>query len=573
MKKLYDNITGVITAAGFLLGVIMLILNRGFIVASHHTNYWVSAGEIIALLLFGYSYVKNCFASYAKGTLENRFAFIFPFLPALLILFAFAADFIQIVNVLWLFELYLVVVIVFHIARFSLARASNTEHPTNALLVSFIAIILAGAGLLMLPGMHRADISFTDAMFTSTSAVCVTGLAVCDTATDFTTSGQWVIFSLIQVGGLGIMIFGALFAMLLGSRLSMKESVAMRDILNEHNFGDISRKVMFICISTFAIELVGMFLLFSMTDSTKGMYSRWFFSLFHSVSAFCNAGFSLQSDSLVGFGRCWQVYLVICPLIIIGGLGFPVLLNLFEIVRYKFTSLYTDAPKLRPPRLSLHSRLVLVTTIVLLIGGTILLWCCGLANNCSNNENLSLLDCFFNSVTVRTAGFNTVNISELNAAGKLVMIGLMCIGGSPASTAGGIKTVAVAIMFLTILSSIKNQTTVDVHYRTVSVAMVRRSLVLVAIYTMLLWVVTLLLIITENSSGANSLDLAFEAASALGTVGLSAGVTSELTTGGRWVIIFSMLAGRLGPLSLLTALTISPRHGRFSYPHEPLIIG
>ncbi len=573
MKKLIEKIPGLIAIAGFVLGVIMLLLSRGFKTGVFCDKSWINAGEIFTLLLIGGVYIYHKFLNWQKLLLAQKVMAYFPFVPAVFLFVLFLLGVFGSDTLLWFYELYLVVVIVFQASRFSLQRASNTEQPTNALLISFIAIIAIGAGLLMLPGMHQSNIAFTDAMFTATSAVCVTGLAVCDTAKDFTVSGQWVIFGLIQIGGLGIMIFGALFAMLLGSRLSMKESVAMRDILNEQNFGDISRKVLFICISTFAIEIVGMFFLFTMSDASSKLYSRVFFSLFHSVSAFCNAGFSLQTDSLTAFRGTWQVYLVICPLIIIGGLGFPVLLNIYEIARYKFNSLYTNAPKLCPPRLTLHSKLVLGSTVVFLAGGAVMLWICEHVNNNSTTETMSLLDCLFNSVTARTAGFNTVDISSLHAASKLVMIGLMCIGGSPASTAGGIKTVAIAIMFLTILATIKNQSSVNIYYRSVSVAMVRRSLVLVAIYTMLLWIVTLLLIITEHSSGTNTLDLAFEAASALGTVGLTTGVTPELTVSGKWVIVFSMLAGRLGPLSLLTALTISPGQGRYHYPPEPLIIG
>ncbi len=573
MRILVKDKIKLINFSGFLIGVIMLIYNRGIVSVSDITWNWISSGEIVALLLFATAYLWKIALEHEKITTLGRLLQLIPVIPGLFSVVLLLLGVLRVDTFLWLCELYLVVIVIFKIARFALACASNTERPANVMLVSFIGLILAGAGLLMLPGMHRSDISFTDAVFTATSAVCVTGLAVCDTAGDCTSSGQYIILALIQIGGLGIMIFGALFAMLLGSRLSMKESVAMRDILNEQNFGNISRTVIFICISTFAIELVAMCFLFSMPGAGNDFQSKVFFSLFHSVSAFCNAGFALQSDSLEAFRNYWQVYLVICPLIVLGGLGFPVLRNIFDIARFRFNRLYTYDSDTAPPRLSLHSRLVLVTTFILLIGGTLLLWAGGLANNCANDHKLSLLDCFFNSVTARTAGFNTVNISDLNAANKLILIGLMCLGGSPASTAGGIKTIAVAVMFLTIISTIRNQTTVNVHFRSVSVAIVRRSLVLVAVYISLLWLVTLILIITENSMGTDVLDLAFESASALGTVGLTTGLTPELSVQGRWVIISSMFIGRLGPLSLLTALTVRPRLARYDYPPEPLVIG
>ena len=462
-------------------------------------------------------------------------------------------------------ELYLVSVLVFQIVVFSFKSGGNFEQPTQALLVSFLVLILGGASILMLPGMHRDNISMTDAVFTATSAVCVTGLSVCDTASDFTLAGKITILGLIQLGGLGIMIYGAMFAVLLGSRLSIQQSVALRDILNEQGHGNIASKIKFICFATFAIECTGMLILLTMNSGPHtGNIERLFWSAFHSISAFCNAGFSLQSDSLCQYRSNWQTYLVICPLIILGGLGFPVLADLTGI-----KNLFTG----KRFKLSLQSKLVLTTTVILLIGGSILLMICSIENNIDSDKKISFADNIFNAITCRTAGFNTVEIGELCPAYKIVMIGLMCIGGSPASTAGGIKTIAIAIMFLTIISTIRNNSTVDVYRREISMAMVRRALVLVTVYCLLLWIVTFGLIFTENSPECNALDMAFEAASAIGTVGLTCGVTPQLSISGKWLIIFSMLAGRLGPLSLLTAITINAKKARYEYPHEPVIIG
>ena len=198
---------------------------------------------------------------------------------------------------------------------------------------------------------------------------------------------------------------------------------------------------------------------------------------------------------------------------------------------------------------------------------------CSMENVTKGDQSSSFIDNMFNSVTARTAGFNTVDISKLCPSYKLVMIGLMCIGGSPGSTAGGIKTMAIAIMFLTIISTIRSHNTVDVYKREISMTIVRRSLVLVAVYCLLLWLVTFGLIFTENSPQSSALDMAFEAASAIGTVGLTCGITPELSIPGKWLIIFSMLAGRLGPLSLLTAITINSKRARFEYPNDPVIIG
>lgn len=555
---------------GVMLGISMLLLSRGLNYHFHQSHIVINMSQVAALLLIAAGYMGKIYDEFISAAVKGKIFFLIPFLPAIFGFISLISGLLAFSRLLRFVEIYLVLAVVCYVGRIFLHRAAKTEHPANALFVSFVIVILAGASILLLPAMHRENISFTDAVFTSTSAVCVTGLAVCDTATEFTRTGQFVIFCLIQIGGLGIMIFGALFAVLLGSKLSMKEAVAIRDIISEQSVGDLSRKVIFICLATFAFELAGMLLLLTIDLPGQSFLDRCFFSMFHSVSAFCNAGFSLQTDSLVSFHNSWQVYLVICPLIIFGGLGFPVLLNIYDLLKYKYESLCSYNCQLRRPRLMLHSKLVLYSTGILLAGGTLLLWLCSLINS---SQHISLLDCLFNSVTVRTAGFNTIDFGSLDAATKMVMIAFMAIGGSPASTAGGIKTVTISIIVLTIIATMKKHNTVDIFHRSISVAMVRRSLVLAAIYALLLWLLTLLLIVTENGSGKAVVDLFFEAASALGTVGLSTGVTPELTVAGKWVIIFAMLAGRLGPLSLLTSLTISPRRARYTYPHEPLVIG
>ena len=558
------KISKVLNLTGFILGAMLLILHHGLKLDITGWTEILRISEIFALLLLFASHLISRYELVSPVELKKIMGLLWPVIPvAGWLIIAIAG----IINQTMFFnglEFYLAVGLVFQLVIFSFRSGGNFEQPTRALLVSFMVLIIGGATVLMFPGMHKSNISLTDAVFTATSAVCVTGLSVCDTAKDFTVIGQMAILGLIQLGGLGIMIYGAMFAVLLGSRLSIQQSVALRDILNEDGHGNISSKIKFICLSTFIIEFVGMLFLLTVPDESYSGFQRIFWGVFHSISAFCNAGFSLQSDSLCQYRGHWQTYFVFCPLIIIGGLGFPVLADLRGIKNF-----YTG----KRFRLTLHSKLVLTTTLILLVSGTVMLMVCSTENVSKSGENSSFLDNVFNSVTARTAGFNTVDIGKLCPAYKLVMIGLMCIGGSPASTAGGIKTVAIAIMFLTIISTIRSHNTVDVYRRQLSMAMVRRSLVLVAIYCLLLWLVTFGLIFTENSPEANALDMAFEAASAIGTVGLTCGITPELSVPGKWLIIFSMLIGRLGPLSLLTAITINARKARFEYPNEPVIIG
>jgi len=478
-----------------------------------------------------------------------------------------------------IFQIYLLIIALLYLGRFSVIAASSGRAPTRALLLSFGMVILMGAILLMLPAAHRQrPLSFTDAVFTATSATCVTGLIVQDTGSDFTPLGQTIILIMIQAGGIGIMIFGSLFALLLGSPLSMRESVAMRDIMNEQAPGRVGKMVVFIFISTFLFEAVGAAGLYGMWQGSLGPAERIYRSVFHAVSAFCNAGFSLQSDSLISYRDSWRPYLVICPLIIIGGLGFPVLHNLWGLLRARWRKRRQGGNHDKAyvlTRMSLHSKLALTATAALLLGGMIALVLVELTRPDAKTSpsGMTVMDAFFNSVTARTAGFNTVNIKERSAGAKLVLIFLMCVGGSPSSTAGGIKTVTFMVMVLLIYSTMRRYQQVVAFNRTIPFMILRRAATMVILYGLILWFFTLLLTITESSLGADLMDLFFEVSSALGTVGLSTGVTGQLTWAGKWVIILAMFIGRLGPLSLLAALTFNTPPARYEYPYEPLVVG
>ncbi|MBN2210491.1 MAG: hypothetical protein JW709_03765 [Sedimentisphaerales bacterium] len=476
------------------------------------------------------------------------------------------------------FHLFLLVLVAVRIGRLVVQTMAGGFAPTRMLLTSFISVILIGAMLLMLPASHPAgeEISFTDALFTSTSATCVTGLVVKDTGGDFSRWGQVIILSLIQLGGLGIMIFGALFALLTGARLSLRESSAMQDIGVQEAPGRMAQTVMFICLFTLTIEAIGAVSMVGMwqTDPQRG--GQWFKSAFHAVSAFCNAGFSLQADNLEKYRFSARVYLVIAPLIIVGGLGFPVLRNLYDWAMYRFR--FRRIPsrlRTQPVRLTLHTKIVLTTTGILLAAGWLVLVAVQLTRPDAGREGFTLstlLDGWFNSVTARTAGFNTVDIAGRSAGGKLVLVLLMAIGGSPGSTAGGMKTITLAVLILSVMATLRRHLQVQAFRRSIPLMIIRQAAMVLILYGLGLWLITLLLTMTEHSLGADMLDLLFEAASALGTVGLSTGVTSGLTTAGKWVIMAAMLIGRLGPLSLLAALSAGSPPARYEYPSENLIV-
>jgi trk system potassium uptake protein TrkH len=481
---------------------------------------------------------------------------------------------------------YLVLQVVIKVCRTGVSLAASGRSPTRTLIASFLVLIISGAGLLMLPRSAATEnVSLVDALFTATSATCVTGLIVKDTGRDFSLMGQLVILSLIQLGGLGIVVFGAVFALLLGQAFSLRESVAMQDLLSARTLSRIGNMIVFIFVGTIIIEAVGTVSVFGMWDDVPGrvasVHQQWFCSIFHSISAFCNSGFSLFNDSFVQYNRSAGMYLVICPLIILGGLGFGVLYDLCNItsdrVKRFFKKLLSKHYRFSmeaPRRMQLQSKVVLSVSVFLIVVGmaTILLFerYVGKSNTASNPGVLGAL---FQSITARTAGFNTVNIAELSASSRLTLILLMFIGGSPGSTAGGIKTVTLAVVLMTAVAALRKRREVEMFKRSVRVVIVGRAITVTLLFVSVLLGATLILTVTESRNGFAMAEIAFEAASALGTVGLTTGITPSLTTVGKLIIIAVMLIGRLGPLTLLAALTFNLKPVQYDYPDEALIVG
>jgi len=478
--------------------------------------------------------------------------------------------------------LYLVVQVVAKLCKTSVNLAASGKNPTQTLIASFLVLIFSGAGLLMLPAASaegKESLSFVDALFTATSGTCVTGLIVKDTGGDFSMMGQVVILALIQLGGLGIVVFGAVFALLLGQAFSLRESVAMQDLLSARTVSRIGNMIAFVFVSTILIEAVGAVSLLGMWDGD--VQNKWFCSIFHAISAFCNAGFSLFSNSFVGYSRSWQVCIVICPLIILGGLGFSVLYDLVNIVadrikrffKKRFNKQYRFSME-TPKRMRLQTKIVLSVSASLIVLGAlaVLLFERYAAGAGSQTEN-TITNALFQSITARTAGFNTVDISAMSPSGKFILILLMFIGGSPGSTAGGIKTVTLAVIVMAAIAALRKRHEVEMFRRSVRVVVVGRAVTVTLLFVGVLFSGTLALSITENSNGFTMSDIMFEASSALGTVGLTTGITSLLTSAGKLIIIAMMLIGRLGPLTLLAALTFNLKPARYNYPQEAVIVG
>ncbi len=571
-------LTAVTTAATF-------VLLYGFEEVKFFAVRTLHIIQIAAFLLFLFEKVVRFVNSRSKKEFFFANWFEIPLLLALMV-FVFGAErwFIEPpAAIMGALGIYLVVQVITKTCRNCVQFAASGSNATFALISVFVILILTGTGMLMLPRSHNLPhMSFVDALFTSTSATCVTGLVVHDTGADFTMMGQIVILGLIQLGGLGIVIFGAVIALLLGQALSVREAVAMRDLLSSQTLGRISQMIAFIFTFTIFVEALGAVSLLSMWDDVPGAVQSgpdlWFQSIFHSISAFCNAGFSLFDTSLIRYRDSLGVYTVIAPLIILGGLGFGVLYNLVQVFwdrtkRFFRKRIQTEELFTSPPvRVRLQTKIVLSMSFILIIAGALAIMTLEHYSPKPDHDSRFKI-ALFQSITARTAGFNTVDIARLSDAAKLLLMALMFVGGSPGSSAGGIKTATLTVLIMIVYATLRRRPQVEVFRRRLSPAVAGRAITVTMLFVAVLLGSTLLLYMTERNSGFGLVDIMFEASSALGTVGLSTGVTGSLTTAGKLIIIAAMLIGRLGPLTLLAAITFNLKPGVYEYPSEPVIVG
>ena len=445
------------------------------------------------------------------------------------------------------------------------------KSPQFLLIGGFAGVILAGSILLWLPWAHQpGQVSYLTALFTATSAVCVTGLVVVDTGTVYTPFGQIVILLLIQTGGLGVMTFAALTFQMLGRRLSLQSQMVLHDSFFQQDIGsDFRRQFYRILMTTAIIEAVGMAvialaLVWRSGEIGFSMYS----AVFHAISAFCNAGFSIYRQNLIDIRDNPVILLTIMLLIITGGLGHAVLL---ETWRWLWSKAEKEGMA-RPPRaFSTHAKVVWIMTMFLIGGGAggILLF--GLTPG-ERSWGEKLLAALFQSVTARTAGFNTVDCGALPLGAILVIVFLMFIGGSPGSCAGGIKTTSFAIWLAEMRSKLRGFREVNIAGRQVPPEILWRNTILIRLAAAWNILGILLLLFTETHPDIGLHDVIFEQISAFGTVGLSTGLTEKLSAVGRLWIILTMFLGRVGPLTV--AMWIIPeRHVVVRYPKARIMIG
>ena len=439
--------------------------------------------------------------------------------------------------------------------------------PTQVIAASFIGLIVAGTALLSLPISHGTErVGVIDALFTATSAVCVTGLAVVDTGTAYSGFGQAVILLLFQLGGLGLLTFGTFLALATGRQLGYGERMRMQQQLSASSVGGVVSLASTIARVVVVSELIGALLLYSRFASEEGVGRGAWFAVFHSVSAFNNAGFSLYSDSLSSYVDDPVVTVTIMGLIVVGGLGFVVITNLRDVALAQRSG--------RRVQLNLHTKVALVVTASLIASGTVLF----LLVEWNNEETLGplsapgrVLAATFQSVTTRTAGFNTVDIGSMTTAGLLIVMLLMFIGGNPGSTAGGVKTTTIFVIVLSIWSVIRRRPDSVVFGRRLGPDTVVRAGAIGASAVLLIGAASTLMAVAEPDFTLEQ--LLFESVSALGTVGLSTGITSMFGSVGKLIMIALMYVGRIGLLSFALALVKRSASTSLRRPVEDVVVG
>lgn len=429
-------------------------------------------------------------------------------------------------------------------------------NPSQLLVIVFAVSITIGTVLLKLPFSTHEGITWIDALFVATSAMTVTGLATVDPGSTFTIAGQTMIALLIQVGGLGIMSFAVLIFMVLGKKIGIKERILMQQALSQTSIGGVIKLVKYLFIFSFTIEFIAMIFLSIRWVPQYGLSQGLFYSFFHSISAFNNAGFSLWADNLIQYVGDPTVNIVISSLFIIGGIGFTVLVDLWTKKNFK--------------KLSLHTKLMLVGTLILNVVAMLFLFTVEYSHAFGDlSLGEKLWASYFQAVSPRTSGFNTVDISTLSEATLFFIMILMFIGAGSGSTGGGIKLTTALVILLATVTFLKGKREIKVARRSISDSYILKALSITIISLVFVFVAILILTISEEAS---FIAIVFEVVSAFGTVGLSTGLTFTLTFVGKVVIIFIMFLGKLGPLTLMFSLA-NPEKEKIRYPHEDILTG
>jgi len=476
----------------------------------------------------------------------------------------------------WLYAGVLIVFIrEFSALKIDLRRTSIS--PGLLFILSFLFLIIIGTLLLLMPNATYQGIRVIDALFTSTSAVCVTGLTVVDTGTHFTLLGQWIVLFLIQAGGIGIMTFASYFSYFFRGKISYESQLMLKEMTNTEKIAEVFAVLGKIIVITFLIEGVGAVFIFYSLDSSyfSSLYDQMYFAVFHAISAFCNAGFSTLQQGLYSMPFSYSLHLIIAVLIIIGGIGFPIVFNLLKMIRLKswvaVLRIFRRRKVVNPRVINLNTRIVLITTLVLLLFGTISFLILEYNNTLQGHTFTGkIISAFFGSVTARTAGFNTVDTAALTIPSTLLMIFLMWVGASPGSTGGGIKTSTLAIAVMNVVSVARAKSRLEIYNREIPLISVQRSFAIIFLSLVVIITSVFLLLITEKDLYLT--DLVFEVVSAFSTVGLSRGITADFNDYSKLIIIATMFLGRVGMLTFLVSVYKKVATENYNYPQENIFI-
>lgn len=446
-------------------------------------------------------------------------------------------------------------------------RYSRPLSPVQLLALGFFGLILLGGSLLTLPVFSQTNepTPLIDALFTATSAICVTGLTTLPTAEHWNELGQFIIMLMIDIGGLGFMILPIMFFALLRKKVNLSTRIVLRETLNLEEMSGVMKMMLYILKFAFVVQLIGAAALAFVFVPEFGWGKGLWYSLFHAISSFCNAGFDLLGDSLAGYQTNSYLLFVVSVLIIAGGLGFIVWRDILNYRRLK--------------KLTLHSKLALTMTGILLIGGFLLFLLTeqnGASLIKSESPPARLMNTFFMSVTARTAGYFSIDYGAMSHAGLIVTMILMYIGGTSGSTAGGLKTTTFAVLLIQIRSIFRGRTKAEVFGRTIRPTAVFRAFTLFFLTLTLCIIAIMILSVTETIPEGHGIEyIAFEVFSAFGTVGLTMGLTPELTDFGKLLIILLMYIGRVGVLTVAFSLMTKARQqeAKYKYPEEGVMIG
>lgn len=558
LNTFMDWVIGIVAAASFLI----LLLQWGLQLGDTYREIFNKI-DVIVLFVFLFDIIIRFIAApQKKGYFKNHWMDLIVFIPFI--------QYVQGIRTARVFVVIRQIIVLFAL----ISRTKRLQKlisllglkPAQMLVVSFMMTILIGTFLLMLPISTKSGegLKLVDAVFTATSATCVTGLIVKDTGSHFSLFGQIIILALIQIGALGIMTFSVTLFMAVGRQISHRETRTMQDVLDQDSISGILDFVKFIVKMTVFIELLGtVFLYVAFEPYIADPLSRFYISLFHSISAFCNAGFSLFSDSLMGFAKDAEINLCIAFLIIFGGLGFIVIKDVWEK--------YGKHTRPKTIGLKLHTKLVLVMSCLLLILGTIFIYFAEYNHALAGMPlKEKILISFFQSVTARTAGFNSLDIGRMTHASIFTIIVLMFIGASAGSTGGGIKTTTFWVIIRAFTNSLRNKDDIAAFKRKVPDAIVKKAL---AVFVLSLGLVGLFSYLVAVFEELPFRGILFEVVSAFGTVGLSCGITADMHNAGKILITILMFLGRLGPLTIVLAFSRYTRKINYTFAEEKIMVG